>query len=135
MKNIWLALSLSALALPSWAATSVGVSIGIDEPGIYGRVDIGRVSAPPVLVYQRPVVIVPTPVSVYQSPIYLHVPPGQAKNWRRHCSYYGACNRPVYFVQENWYRSHYAHDYHRDHPVRYKQHGKGHGKHHDKHDD
>lgn len=127
MKNIWLALSLSALALPGWAATSVGVSIGIDQPGVYGRVDIGRVSAPPVLVYQRPVVIVPTPVSVYQSPIYLHVPPGQAKNWRRHCAYYGACNQPVYFVQENWYRAHYYP------PAHYKH--KHHRKHHHDHDD
>jgi len=27
-------------------------------------------------------------------PVYLHVPPGHAKNWRKHCREYNACNRP-----------------------------------------
>lgn len=33
---------LSACALaPAFAQTSVGVSIGINQPGVYGRIDIG----------------------------------------------------------------------------------------------
>lgn len=130
MKTFFMSLGLAALAATSvsgMAATSVGVSIGIDQPGYYGRVDIGRVAIPPLLVYPQPVVIVPTPVVQYQSPIYLYVPPGHAGNWRKHCGYYGACNRPVYFVNEGWYRDHY-----RGHGWKQpKGHGKGgkHGRH------
>jgi hypothetical protein len=137
MKKICLAFALAASALPSMAATSVGVSIGIDQPGVYGRIDIGRVPALPVLVYAQPVVIVPSPVAQYQSPIYLRVPVAQTRDWRHHCSAYGACNRPVYFVQETWYRDHYARHYVQqpvNHGSRYddRGHGKGKGKGHDK---
>jgi hypothetical protein len=55
------------------------------------------------------------------------VPPGHAKHWHKHCGYYGACARPVYFVQEGWYQQHYA--------VRHDHgHGKGKGKGRDKDD-
>lgn len=41
MKKL-VALALSACALaPAFAQTSVGVSIGINQPGVYGRIDIG----------------------------------------------------------------------------------------------
>ena len=110
MRKICLSLAMAATALttlPALAATDVAVSIGISQPGVYGRIDIGRVPVAPVLVYPQPVVIVPGPVTVVQRPIYLHVPPGQAKNWRKHCGAYNACGQPVYFVQEGWYQSHY----------------------------
>lgn len=110
MKKFCMSLGVAAVgifALPSQAATNVGVSIAIDQPGLYGRVDIGRVAAPPLLVYPKPVVIVQTPVVQYQRPIYMHVPPGHAKDWRKHCRHYAACNQPVYFVNEGWYRDHY----------------------------
>jgi hypothetical protein len=29
----------------------------------------------------------------------MHVPPGHAKNWSKHCSRYNACAYPVYFVK------------------------------------
>jgi hypothetical protein len=131
MRKLCISLALAAASLPGLAATNVGVSVGIDQPGVYGRIDIGRVSAPPVLVYPQPVVIVPTPVVRYQSPIYLHVPPPQVQDWRRYCDRYGACNRPVYFVQEDWYHNQY-HGYsgkagkHHKHKKQ-KKHGKGHG--------
>jgi len=120
MKKLCLALTLGTASLCATAATNVGVSIGIDQPGFYGRVDIGAVRVAPVLVYPQPVVIVQSPVSQVQTPIYLHVPPAQTRDWRRHCSAYGACNRPVYFVQENWYRDHYR--------VQHVNHEYGHGK-------
>ena len=65
-------------------------------------------------------------MAVVQRPIYLHVPPGHAKDWRKHCDHYGACAQPVYFVQEDWYERHYAggHGKHKGHGK-----GKGHGKH------
>jgi hypothetical protein len=106
MKRI-AALVLAAVAVaPAHATTNVGVSVGIHQPGVYGRIEIGNLP-PPVVVYPQPVVIAPTPVAVYQRPIYLYVPPGHQKHWSKHCGRYGACGQPVYFVQETWVREHY----------------------------
>ena len=88
------------------AQTSVGVSIGINQPGVYGRIDIGNYP-PPVLVYPQPVIIAPPPVMVQRQPIYLYVPPGHQKHWGKHCARYNACGQPVYFVQEQWVRERY----------------------------
>ena len=123
-------------------ATDVGVSIGISQPGVYGRIDIGRFPQPAVIV-QQPVIVYRAPQPV--QPIYLHVPPGHRKHWRKHCRDYGACGTPVYFVQERWYQQHVARAEprrgdrwddrrHDDHPGRGHGHGKGHGKGHG-HDD
>lgn len=110
MKNrilLGAALIAAASAMPALAA-DVGVTIGFDQPGVYGRIDIGRAPAPPVLVYPQPIVVMPSPVTVHRQPIYLHVPPGHARNWDRHCRRYQACGQPVYFVQDGWYRDVYA---------------------------
>jgi len=120
-----IALLLAILAAaPVAAQTSVGVSIGINQPGVYGRIDIGNYP-PPTVIYPQPVVIAPTPVAVYQRPVYLYVPPGHQKNWAKHCGHYAACGQPVYFVQETWVRDRYER-YEREHPG--QGHGKGHGK-------
>jgi hypothetical protein len=74
------------------------------RPGIYGRVDIGG-APPPLLVYPEPVVVVRQPQSVQVQPIYLHVPPGHAKHWSKHCREYNACGLPVYFVKSAEYES------------------------------
>ncbi len=105
------------------AQPQVGVSIGISQPGVYGRIEIGNFP-PPVLVYPQPVIISPppTPVLVQRRPIYLYVPPGHQKNWAKHCSRYGACGQPVYFVQESWVRERYEERRGRDDE---KHHGKG----------
>lgn len=71
---------------------------GALSPGVYGRIDIGN-APPPPLVYARPIIIQRAPVLVQQRPLYLHVPPGHAKKWSRHCATYNACGEPVYFVQ------------------------------------
>jgi len=118
MMKKFLALALAACALaPAFAQTNVGVSIGINQPGVYGRIDIGNYPQPR-LYYPQPVVIVPGPVAVYQQPIYLYVPPGHQKNWGKHCSRYNACGQPVYFVREDWVRERYderrGHNYRRD---------------------
>jgi hypothetical protein len=93
-------------AAPAWAQTNVGVSIGINQPGVYGRIDIGNFPQPAV-VYPQPVIIAPAPVAVHRPPMYLYVPVGHQKNWAKHCGRYGACGHPVYFVQENWVRERY----------------------------
>ncbi len=87
-------------------AADVGVSVQISEPGVYGRIDIGRFPQPAVIVPQ-PVVIAPSPtVVVRQPPAYLWVPPGHRKHWAKHCHQYDACGVPVYFVRHDWYATH-----------------------------
>lgn len=101
---------------------SVGVTItGEIVPGVYGRVDLAN-RPPPPLVYAAPVIIERPPPRVVYAPIYLHVPPGHAKNWRKHCHEYGACGRPVYFVKSAEYEPGYRHD-------DGKNRGHGHGRH------
>ena len=135
MKRLCLALAAAALSAPVWAGPDVGVSVDISQPGFYGRVDIGRVSAPPVLVYPQPVIIAAPRTVVVQQPVYMRVPPGHAKHWRKHCAHYDACGRPVYFVRDDWYQKHYAV---RDDQGQSHGHGHGHGhgkgKGHGKHD-
>ena len=90
------------------AQPSVGVSIGINQPGVYGRIDIGDVPRP-ALVLPQPVIIAPQRVYVERAPIYLYVPPEHQQNWRRHCGRYDACGQPVYFVRDEWVRERYQH--------------------------
>ncbi|MCX7169442.1 MAG: hypothetical protein NTY41_03885 [Proteobacteria bacterium] len=108
MKKFLIAATLAAatasLAAPALAG-DVGVSLSYGEPGFYGRLDIGDYPQPQVI-YRRPVVI--ERVEVDRPPVYLHVPPGHAKNWRKHCGKYGACGERVYFVQDNWYNREYV---------------------------
>jgi hypothetical protein len=106
-------------------AADVGVSIRISEPGIYGRIDIGKFPQPQVVVAQ-PVIIQPPRVKVVQAPqpVYLWVPPGHRQNWRKHCHRYHACGTPVYFVRDDWYDGHVM----KGHPHQGKGHGKKHGK-------
>lgn len=92
-------------------------------PGVYGQVQIGN-EGPPPLVYAQPMLIEPQRAPL--PPVYLHVPPEHAKNWRKHCREYNACNRPVYFVRSKEYEPGYAH---RDHD---RDHDRDHA---DKHDD
>ncbi len=99
-------LIVAGAAASASAGTNVGVSIDINQPGVYGRINIGNV-APPMVVYPQPVIIAPAPMAVQQQPIYLYVPPGHQKNWARHCARYNACGQPVYFVQEKWVKERY----------------------------
>ena len=77
-------LTAAALALPVQAATEVGVSVEISQPGVYGRVDIGRFQQPRVIVAQPVVVLPPQRRMAPPEPVYLWVPPGHRKDWRRH---------------------------------------------------
>lgn len=97
-------------------AANIDVNINIGQPGYYGRIDIGDFGRPR-LIYREPIVIYP--VSVPREPIYLHVPPGHAKNWRKHCSKYNACGERVYFVQDSWYEREYVPRYQAMHHERH----------------
>lgn len=125
-------LILSVLTVPAAASIAAAQNVSVNAvitgqvvPGVYGQVVIGN-GGPPPLVYAQPVVVEPPAVVVgvpRPAPIYLHVPPGHAKNWRRYCHEYHACNRPVYFVKsaeyepgfnrERWEREHgHGHERH-----------------------
>lgn len=120
------------------ASAGVGVSVNVGEPGFYGRIDIGDTQ--PEVIYAEPVI--GQRVRVVEEPVYLHVPPGHQKNWKRYCGRYDACGRPVYFVRDDWYqrvyvpqyREHHGHDHDDDRhddddhgPGRGRGHGHGHG--------
>ena len=120
-----LATASTALATAPARAADVGVSVSVGQPGFYGRIDIGNFPQPQVI-YPRPVVIRPVQVAVVPQPIYLRVPPGHAKNWRKHCQKYDACNQPVYFVRDDWYNNVYVPRYREEHEG--ERHAKGHGK-------
>lgn len=109
MKRLFLTAALISACAPTLAA-DVGVSVSIGQPGFYGRVDIGNFPRPQV-VYAEPVIIQPTPIAVVRQPVYLHVPPGHAKDWGKHCGKYNACGQPVYFVQDRWYNDVYVPQY------------------------
>jgi len=117
-----LAAAISLCGALSTRAGDLGINVivsGQVAPGIYGQVQIGN-AAPPPLVYAQPMLI--EPQAAPPPPVYLHVPPEHAKNWRKHCHEYHACNRPVYFIRSAEYEPDYArrhygheHDEHHDH--------------------
>lgn len=113
MKRLLFAAALTAVSAQVFAA-DVGVSIGIGQPGFYGRIDIGGYP-PPQVIYGQPRFIEAVPYG--RPPIYLRVPPGHAKNWRKHCREYDACGERVYFVRDNWY--------HREYVPRFQEHNYG----------
>ncbi|HEX6364319.1 MAG TPA: hypothetical protein VFZ93_15285 [Albitalea sp.] len=106
MKKPFAVLALAAAATLPAAAADVGVSISVSEPGVYGRIDIGRFPQPQVVVAQPVIVQRPAVVVAQPQPVYMWVPPGHRKNWSKHCREYGACGVPVYFVQDGWYEQH-----------------------------
>ncbi|MEP7303361.1 MAG: hypothetical protein ABI699_17745 [Caldimonas sp.] len=120
-----LALAAGALA-PAMAQTSV--SIGINQPGFYGRVNIGDVP-PPALILPQPVIIQQQRVVRERPPVYLYVPTLHQQNWRSYCGRYSACGQPVYFVRDEWVRERYQ----SEHPGWDRGRHRGWDKH-DKHD-
>ena len=133
MRSIYAILILPALAAAATCAQAQNVSVnavitGQVVPGVYGQVVLGNGPPPPV-VYEQPMIVQPAPVGEPVEPIYLHVPPGHAKNWRKHCHEYHACNRPVYFVRSEEYEPGF------DRERWDREHGHGHGHHGDEHGD
>lgn len=123
----------AACSTAAQAATDVGVSVTVNQPGFYGRIDVGNQPPPPVI-YAQPVIIGPRPVYPVR-PIYLRVPPGHYKDWARYCGRYQACNQPVYFVRdEPRYdrdrddRHYHDHDDYGDDDGPGRGHGHGHGR-------
>lgn len=122
-------LVLVGLAAPAFGQTSVGVSVGINRPGVYGQIDIGNMPPPPVILPQPVIIARPAVAVVQPAPLYLYVPPGHQKKWAKHCGAYNACGQPVYFVKESWVRERYEQEHRHDHGGDHDRgHGNGHGK-------
>ena len=119
-------LAFAALILAAGSAPAQ-VSVTVGQPGFYGRIDIGS-APPPRLIFPQPVIIQPVQVVQPAPPIYLHVPPGHAQKWSKHCHKYNACSRPVYFVQEDWYNTVYVPHHQAQHANGSKGKGQGKGK-------
>lgn len=109
---LYAVLLAAAAASGSTGAADVGVSVSIGEPGFYGRLELGDYPPPQVL-YRQPVLI--ERGAARRAPIYLHVPPGHVKNWRKHCRAYNACDERVFFVRNNWYNREYVPRYQNRH--------------------
>ncbi|MES1979922.1 MAG: hypothetical protein V4451_17930 [Pseudomonadota bacterium] len=129
-RSKWLAAAGFALlaAMPFANAMAQGALV----PGVYGRIEFGTAPPPPVI-YSQPVIIQRPAVVVEQQPLYLHVPPGHAKKWSKHCAQYNACGQPVYFVKVRGDDQFERVQYREKHKDRHKGKHRGHGDDHHRH--
>lgn len=127
IKSLFAAVLLLAGAVSAVPASAadIGVSINIGQPDFYGRIDIDNAPRPRII-YREPVIIERR--TIIEQPYYVRVPPSHRRNWRRYCSRYDACGRPVYFVDNAWYQNVYAPHYR-------GRHDHHHGRHDDRRDD
>ncbi len=137
MKSTIQWIAAGVLLAPMIATAQVSLAVSVGEPGFYGQLTLGAGIPQPSLVFQAPVVAVAPPVGVAMAPapLYLHVPPGHERHWRRHCAEYNACGVPVYFVRDDWYNQVYVPHY-REHREDYRgyeperrEHDRGHWEH------
>jgi len=127
MKRLFISAVIAATAfIASALAADVGVSVTVGQPGFYGRIDIGDFPQPR-LIY-REAVIIERGIPMHRGPIYLRVPPGHAKNWKKHCHEYGACGERVFFVHNDWYEHEYVPRYQERHGDRGYDHREGNGR-------
>ena len=117
LNRIFGTLVLSAASVAASAANVNVIVEGEIKPGVYGRVEVNNPVVPPPVWRAQPVIIAPQPQVVEVVPVYVHVPPGHARNWRKHCYRYDACGQPVYFVKSAEYEPGYGrkHKHGRDH--------------------
>lgn len=112
MKQLLIAAAVVVATITTAHAADVGVSVTVGQPGFYGKIDIGNFPQPQVINVQ-PVIVQRGPDE--RPPVYLHVPPGHAKHWSKHCREYNACGERVFFVEDNWYNREYAPRYQEQH--------------------
>lgn len=72
---------------------------GTLRPGIYGRIVIKGKAPPPPVIYPHPVIASEAIVPGAAKPVYLYVPPGQVRHWKRNCARWSACDEAVLFVR------------------------------------
>jgi hypothetical protein len=108
---------VSQAMLPVFAETGASVFTGMNQPGVYGRIAIGKYRQP-MLINPQPVIVSPVSANRMGLPIYLYVPTEHHQQWGKYCAQYAACGQPVYFVKELWVRAHYQ----REHPEWHERH-------------
>lgn len=99
---------LAAFALATASAAGVAQGGGTDlrnlttggplRPGIYGRIEV-RGPTPPPVIYSHPVMASRARIPKGAKPVYLYVPPGQVRKWKKSCAKWSACDQPVLFVR------------------------------------
>ena len=105
MRTNLLVLATALCAMPAFAAEP---TLAV-PPMKYGRIDTAEFPQPQTIGGQ------PTG-SGSGSPVYLHVPAAQTKKWDKYCQRYMACDRPVYFVTDDWFKNVYTPAYDKAHP-------------------
>ena len=92
-------------------------SAGTDE--FFGRVDLVMSGTPaPEVMSTRAVkgqhlhshtrpALPAAPLAGFEAPVLFHVRPGEEARWAARCKAYNACDLPVLFVTEAWYRDKY----------------------------
>ena len=76
------------------------------DPGIYGQLDLSNFPNPQ-LIERSPFVAEGKTQKASGAPVYFHVPEGHEQRWRAHCKEYAACDTPILFVTEHWFRTVY----------------------------
>lgn len=103
-----LAAGAAGVTAPALAQPAIGVSIGIDQPWVHGRILIGD-APPPAFVPARPVFFAPPRLVVREpEPVRLYATPAHRREWRDGCGRDDACGRPAYFVRDQWVREPWA---------------------------
>jgi hypothetical protein len=121
---------IALLALFCTPVTHADVTLTLGEPDYYGPVEIDEYYGEPRLIFREPIVL--NQETRTGRPLYLHVPPGHAQDWKKHCKHYDACDQPAYFVENSWYQDTYVPTYREHHGNKGKDPGKGQGKDHGK---
>jgi hypothetical protein len=103
-RNVAIATIAIVTAAPLASADSADSAVisGAVTPGVYGRVDVANKPLP-ALVYEQPMFVERPDTAGRVEPLYLHVPPEHARNWKKYCDKYQACDHPVYFVKSAEY--------------------------------
>lgn len=70
------------------------------RPGVYGRIVMkGADVPPPPVIHAKPVIASSALLPEGLAPVYLYVPPGQVRNWKKNCARWKACDQAVLFVR------------------------------------
>ena len=80
-------------------AAGAAITGGSLRPGIYGRIAVRPKAPPPPVIYPQPVIASQDLVPASAQPVYLYVPPGQVRKWKKSCARWSACDEPVLFVR------------------------------------
>jgi len=104
---------VATLALAAGCALAQGKST--DE--FFGRIEMGGAPAPELMsnrvvkgqhLHSHGRTALPAAqIAGFEAPVYFHVRPGEEVRWAAHCKSYNACDLPVLFVTEAWYRDTY----------------------------